>query len=547
MSKTPYTGLSSVLPTLYLDLLEALGTSRALALAIAFRYNKLSENLDLLETVPSSYRDAHSLWSDSQAIAIFKKNLYLQGEGFKDSQTLHNESIERFHDLERVNAETNHRLALEKTFFDVSLIEQTKRIIRSVLGDQPPLDRYRPMFGPGSTFLLPSARSTIADKLDNHIDATPHALIYLSEAKLASPRLFNYFVNNIKTVPGNRYSSVAKDFRKRRPISVEPVFNMLLQKNIGDFIRNRLKRVGIVIQEQQEFHKFLLREFHDVYSTIDQSDASDRISIELIRNLLPPDWFIYLDRIRSCRTLIGDTYFELEKFASQGNGFIFELETLVFYAIAQAAIILSTDSEKHFVSAYGDDVIVSEAHFDAVCHAYERMGFKVNTEKSFRDGPFKESCGYDVFNGIPVRPFYLKEFSRGLAGIYEAYNYVKRISSFNLSGCGYDSVYKRACKRLLSLIRTDRQFFGPEILGDAVLHDSADKWKVRRENCQTYVRGIGRRYSRKHYRLPVNEGPLLAYAVFGYDSNGMVCRSVPYSLVTRDYVVVNPLVNLQWV
>lgn len=547
MSKTTRTGLSSVLPTLYLDLLEALGTSRALALAITLRYNSLPENLGLLETVPSSYVDAHSLWLDSQAIAIFKKNLYLQGTGFKDAKTLHNESIERFHDLERVNALTNHRLTFEKTFFDVSLIEETKRIIRTVIGDKPPLDRYRPMFGPGSTFLLPAARSTIADKLDSQIDATPHALIYLAEAKSASPRLFNYFVNTIVTVPGNRFSSVAKDFRKRRPISVEPVFNMLLQKNIGDFIRNRLRRVGIIIREQQDFHKFLLREFHDVYSTIDQSDASDRISIELIRNILPPDWFLYLNRIRSRRTLIGDTYYELEKFASQGNGFIFELETLVFYAIAQAAIILSTNSEKHFVSAYGDDVIVSEAHFDAVCHAYERMGFKVNTEKSFRDGPFKESCGYDVFNGIPVRPFYLKEFSRGLAGIYEAYNYVKRISSFSLSDCGYDSVYYRACKRLLSLIDTDRQFFGPEELGDAVLHNSADKWKTRSKDGITYVRGIGRRWSRKHYRVPVNEGPLLAYAVFGYDSNGMVCRSAPYTLVTRDYVVNVPRTNLRWI
>lgn len=547
MSKTLRTGLSSVLPALYLDILEGLGTSRALALAITYRYDSFFENLHLLEIAPNSYRDAHHLWSDSQAIALFKKNLYLKGKGFKDERILHDESVERFHDLERVNAETNHRLTFEKTFFDVSLIEQVKRIIRSVLGDQPPLDRYRPEFGPGSTFSLPAARSTIADKLDNHIDATPHALIYLQECKSATPRLFNYFVNAIDTVPGNRFSSVAKDFRKRRPISVEPLLNMLLQKNIGEFIRHRLKRVGIDIPTQQEFHKFLLKEFHTVYATIDQSDASDRISRELIRNILPPDWFRYLDRIRSRRTKIGDTYFDLEKFASQGNGFIFELETLVFYAIAQAAIILSTDSEKHFVSAYGDDVIVSEAHFNAVCHAYERLGFKVNTEKSFCGGSFKESCGYDVFDGIPVRPFYLKEFSRGLKGIYEAYNYVKRISSFNLNGFGYDSVFKRACKRLLSLITPDRQFFGPEELGDSVLHDSADKWKTRSESGILYVRGIGTRYARKHYRLPLNEGPLLAYICFGYYSDGVVSRNSPYTIVIRNYVVSNPRLNLRWI
>lgn len=538
MIKSSLPGLRSVLPEIYIDLLEALGSSRALALALTYKNKCLANNLHLLEIDINGYSDAHHLWLDLQAIAIFKKNLYLnKDDGFSDEKQLHDESVERFHDLESVNAETNRRLTFEKTFFDVSLIEETKRIIRKVLGDQPPRDRYRPEFGPGSTFSLPAALSTIADKLDSHIDATPHALIYLSECKLATPRLFNYFVNDIKIVTGNRFSSVAKDFRKRRPISVEPLFNMLLQKNIGTFIRHRLRRVGIDIPTQQEFHKFILKEFHDVYSTIDQSDASDRISIELIRNLLPPDWFVYLNRIRSRETLIGDTNYRLEKFASQGNGFIFELETLVFYAIAQAAIILSTDSEKHFVSAYGDDVIVSEAHFDAVCHAYERMGFKVNTEKSFKSGPFKESCGYDVFNGIPVRPLYLKDFSHGLSGIYEAHNYVVRISRFHLSDGGYHRIYQRISKRLLRIIKPDRQYFGPEELGDSVLHGQSDKWTVRTKNDITTVRGICRKYNRSAYRLPINEGPLLAYMIFGFDSSGVVSRSSPHQLIVKDYMV----------
>lgn len=543
MTQSRKTGLRSVLPNLYLDLLEALGTSRALALAIAARHNAIFENLDLFDVDPIGYRDAHSYWADAQSVAIFKKNLYLKG--YKTSDELHSESIERFFDLEEINRENTLRISSLKSFKDVSLIERVRRIITDTLGFRPPSDRYRPMFGPGATFTLPACQSTIADKLCNSIDATPHALIYLQECILASPRLFPYFENPISVVPGNRYSSVEKDFRKRRPISVEPLFNMLLQKNIGDFIRHRLRRVGIDIPTQQNFHKFLLKNFHDVVATIDQSDASDRICTGLVRLLLPHDWFTYLDRIRSRKTLISfkdgtEQIVELEKFASQGNGFIFELETLIFYAIAQATIDMETNDKLNIiVSAYGDDVIVPEAFFSAVCSSYETFGFKVNEEKSFGSGPFKESCGVDVFNGIEVRPFYLKEFSNGLSGIYEAANYVTRIASRHLSDGGYCVLYKRAWFRIISLIKTDRRYGGPEELGDSVLHGFEPKSYTK--NGIRYTKGIKRTYSGDAFRLPMSEQSLLAYMMFGYDSKGVVPRGAlfkaePTTFVTSNHV-----------
>lgn len=541
MSKTHRVGLKSILPLVYQDILEALGTSRSLAIALCLKHNALFENLDLLETDPYGYRDAHAYWADAQSVALIKKNLYLKG--YKTQDQLHRESIERFFHLEEVNRRNTLDIYSLKSFRDVSLIEEVKRIIISVLGYAPPSDRYRANFGPGSTFELAACQSTIADKLDNPIDATPHALIYLSECKSATPRLFSYFVNPIKTVPGNRFSSVEKDFRKRRPISIEPVFNMLLQKNIGDFIRHRLKRVCIDIPTQQDLHKFLLKNFHNVYATIDQSDASDRISIGLVKTLLPPDWFLYLDRIRSRNTVIGVTsengieeqIVELNKFASQGNGFIFELETLIFYAIAQATINRDGNGINHLVSAYGDDVIVPEEFFDAVVTSYETLGFQVNKEKSFGSGPFKESCGVDVFNGIEVRPAYLTEFSNGAKGLYEAANYVIRIASRHLGDVGYSVLYKRAWLRIVSLIKTDYRYGGPERLGDAVLHG----WEPVRfqKGGLTYNKGIRPSYSRKNYRIPVNEQSLLAYIMFGYPDSGVLPRSSPGRMVPTHFVI----------
>jgi hypothetical protein len=39
------------------------------------------------------------------------------------------------------------------------------------------------------------------------------------------------------------------------------------------------------------------------------------------------------------------------------------------------------------------------------------LGMKVNAEKSFFEGPFRESCGADYFNGFPVRGVYCKKLS----------------------------------------------------------------------------------------------------------------------------------------
>lgn len=528
MAKPKQSCLEGILPDVCLDVLEGLGTSRALSIAIAYRSGSLyDENQHLLDIQPSAFDSAHAYWSDAQAIALFKKNMLLS----TSSANLSDECVVRFFEIESINKATNLSLAARKNFRANSLIYNVSRIIERVIGLSPPVDRYRPLFGPGSTYTLPANQATVADKLDCQLDATPLATIYLQECRSASPRLFEEHPT-LAIVPGNRFSQVAKDYRKNRPISIEPCFNMLLQKNIGEFIRHRLRRVGIDIATQQEFHRFLLANYHNVYATIDQSDASDRISIELIRQVLPHDWFVYLDRIRSHRTVFSKDgkVHELQKFASQGNGFIFELETLVFYAIAQATC--EAQSEYKFdmlVSAYGDDVIVPEQFFEAVCQSYELVGFAINREKSFSGGRFKESCGYDVFDGFPVRPTYLKDYSNGLAGLYEAANHVTRIASHHIGDVGYSRVFKRAWLRILSHIPANAQCGGPEYLGDTVLHGA--NWKVKNLYGITYVKSIKRLNAEKLYRVPTRDNALLAYMMFWYPSRGVLPRSAPFNVV----------------
>lgn len=530
-------GLSSVLPDVYIDLMEAIGTPRSLALAICFKNKQLFQNSHLLDVTPSNYVEIHSYRADAQSVAVFKKNAMLtQG---KSQDELHSESIVRFFELEEINRQNNLRLASLKNFKDVSLLERVKRIIESVLGHQAiDFSSFAPLWSKGSTYSLPASTATIADKLDNNIDATPHALIYVQSVYEACPRLFAPFSQHI-IVPGNRFSSVTKDWRKRRPISIEPLFNMLLQKNVGEFIRKRLRRVGIDINTQQDFHKWVLAHKWDDYATIDQSDASDRISHELVKQLLPPNWFTLLDRIRSRNTVINidgiDVTVKLEKFASQGNGFIFELETLIFYAIAKATVDTESNEIDYLVSAYGDDVIVPVQFFNAVISSYELFGFSVNTEKSFGTGPFRESCGFDTFNGVEVRPLYLKEIQHGLEGKYQAANYVARLAYRSLHEYGFDSLYKRSWNRIISLIPEHRRYGGPEELADAVLLGHPYKGAT---NCGiTRIKGLGRSFQPDQFRLPLGEYPLLAYIVFGLSDNGVLPRSAEFKTITADYVL----------
>jgi hypothetical protein len=95
-----------------------------------------------------------------------------------------------------------------------------------------------------------------------------------------------------------------------------------------------------------------------------------------------------------------------EMFSSMGNGFTFELESLLFLSISKAV--------QHFtrhlgvISIYGDDIICPTAMAHDLSFCLSIMGFSVNLEKSHIDGPFRESCGGHYQNGLDVTPFYIR-------------------------------------------------------------------------------------------------------------------------------------------
>lgn len=215
--------------------------------------------------------------------------------------------------------------------------------------------------------------------------------------------------NWVSIVPGSTLALVDKDAKSKRVITKEPSLNMHMQLGLGRMVRARLRNIGIDLNDQTNNANYAHIGSRDgTYSTIDLKQASDHICYELVRELLPPDWFAAFDLLR-CEACVlpSKEIHTLSKFSSMGNGYTFELESLIFWALASAVNSMYTGVERR-VLVYGDDVIVPTAIAGQVIELFEYVGFYANNSKTFITGPFRESCGSHYFNGIDVTPFYVR-------------------------------------------------------------------------------------------------------------------------------------------
>lgn len=229
----------------------------------------------------------------------------------------------------------------------------------------------------------------------------------------------------VEVVPGSRFDTVPKDSLIDRPICVEADLNMFFQKGIGTMIRNRLKRCGINLNSQRRNQSLArIGSITGELATIDLSSASDSISLWICRILLPEDWYEALLLTRSAYVLIDGKWTKLEKVSSMGNGFTFELESLLFWALAKAVCKNVGASSEH-LTVYGDDIIVPVPASGPLIGLLEALGFSTNINKTFCSGPFRESCGKHYFLGADVSPFKITHPIETWADCYHFANSVR--------------------------------------------------------------------------------------------------------------------------
>jgi hypothetical protein len=217
--------------------------------------------------------------------------------------------------------------------------------------------------------------------------------------------------------PTARVALVPKDSRGPRIISCEPAELMYIQqglmRKLYDTIEHHTITRGLINFRDQTINRFLAHagSLYDQLCTIDLSDASDRVSLQLVKEVFPPRWVEALEASRSENTrLPNGKIVKLNKFAPMGSSCCFPVEALVFWACAEATLRLTYGrTHGHQVFVYGDDIITSSNVAEDVIQGLESIGLLVNRDKSFVKGPFRESCGGDYYLGVDVTPVRLKK------------------------------------------------------------------------------------------------------------------------------------------
>jgi len=226
-------------------------------------------------------------------------------------------------------------------------------------------------------------------------------------------------VMGTRIASGSVLTFVPKTEKISRTICTEPLCNMLWQKGIERVLNRRLRQVfGIDLTVQPDKNRALARigSRDDSFATIDLSSASDLNSIGMVRKLFPPSFYRWLELARSpCVVLPDGEVIELHMVSSMGNAFTFPLQTILFASIVNAAYKMLGIKPIHprgtslgNYAVFGDDIIVEKQAYRLVLQLLEIFGHTVNIDKSFCEGPFRESCGTDWYLGHDVRGVYIK-------------------------------------------------------------------------------------------------------------------------------------------
>jgi hypothetical protein len=231
----------------------------------------------------------------------------------------------------------------------------------------------------------------------------------------------NYRIDHfgdVDIVDCSRVCLVPKNDKISRLICVEPILDTFFQLGMAEILNARLYRFfGVDMRTQQFTNRKLAKLGSEDGSlvTIDLRSASDTISYKVLRQLLPGPVFRTLERFRTnyCEMPDGERI-ELGMFSTMGNGLTFPLQTILFSAVVVAATrALGFGREMRKAgeawSVFGDDIICPNgAIYRAVSRLLELIGCLVNHDKSFAEGPFRESCGHDYFTGVNIRGVYVK-------------------------------------------------------------------------------------------------------------------------------------------
>jgi hypothetical protein len=215
---------------------------------------------------------------------------------------------------------------------------------------------------------------------------------------------------------------VPKTLKTPRVIAAEPIHMQYTQQAISselvrDLENDRMLRKALHFTDQTVNATLALESSYSrEYSTLDLSEASDRVHAALVSDLCANQPYLR-KAIFACRSqrarLPSGKVIPLKKFASMGSALCFPMEAMVFLGLTIVAHLKHDNkhpTNEHIhrylsgIHVYGDDIIIKKEYLGETVRVLETARLVVNRSKTFSNGHFRESCGTDAYYGEEITP-----------------------------------------------------------------------------------------------------------------------------------------------
>lgn len=306
---------------------------------------------------------------------------------------------------------------LECRTYDETLLTELSDIISEWFSDAvPAYTAPNCKFGPGATAELGRA-SAVRKAQEFNLDPSVLDLFgdiyYRDEDELAFEGGNPSYTNRIIFVPKNAL--------KHRIISAEPTwltwFQQILKDDLYKYVEDNPAMFSWFSNQERSRNYALLGSLDGSYATVDQSNASDSITVTMVRELFKHTPYCeLLMRTRSTMAkLPDDSIVRLTKFAPMGSATCFVVLTTCMLAICELSIRRTfgryAKSDDYVV--YGDDVIIKTDAYPEFVRICEALGFEINRTKTYasRTGRvYRESCGIECIDGVDITPLRYSRF-----------------------------------------------------------------------------------------------------------------------------------------
>jgi len=305
--------------------------------------------------------------------------------------------------------ETQTRVSLPLTLTPTvrMWLVEARKICTSILGEYSEEEHFSLCrFGKRACVGVPKSKSYLDFKLGHPLTSSKYHIAWFTKYLETDPLLTEIVKpKGLVECDTLALAFAPKSFKARRTICANTLVGSFYTYGLGKVFQERLAGVGLDIRSLQLRHGHLAKKnsrSRDLV-TADLSSASDSLSRELLRRLLPAKWYSATIRGSIPYVRIDGERVRLSSVLTMGLGHTFPLQTLIYYALLKSLVNLVKPRLK-FVSVYGDDLIYPRQIHKYVRKLFPHIHLILNEDKTYVEDFFRESCGNDYCRGVDVRP-----------------------------------------------------------------------------------------------------------------------------------------------